>query len=104
MIPLLSTLVLLLVVALGGFFATVQAQDQNEPDFIVPSRPTVSNPAEFQKPGVLQLEAGYNANFHAPGIQVQQDLPLALGFAVTRRLLLELDADSRIANRLVGSG
>src|SRR5690242_20158399 len=38
-----------------------------EPDFIVPARPTVSNPAEFQKPGVLQIEYGYNANFHAPG-------------------------------------
>jgi hypothetical protein len=55
----------------GGLVAEVQAQDQSapdEPDFIVPSRPTVSNPAEFQKPGVLQLEVGYNANFGAPGV------------------------------------
>jgi hypothetical protein len=90
----LSAFVLLLVVALCASFAKVQAQDQNEPEFIVPSRPTVSNPAEFQKPGVLQLEAGYNANFHAPGVQVQQDLPLALRFAVNKRLLLEFDGDS----------
>lgn len=90
----LSTFVLLLVVVLSGAFAKVQAQDPDEPDFIVPSRPTVSNPAEFQKPGVLQLEAGYNANFHAPGVQVQQDVPLALRFAVNKRLLLEFDADS----------
>jgi len=90
----ISLLVLLFLLALGGF-AKLQAQDQNdEPDFIVPSRPTVSNPAEFQKPGVLQLEAGYNANFHAPGVQVQQDVPLALRFAVNKRLLLEFDADS----------
>jgi hypothetical protein len=45
-----------LVAVLGGFAAKVQAQDQtipDEPDFIVPSRPTVSNPAEFQEPGIL---------------------------------------------------
>lgn len=78
-------LALLLAGAFGGFAAKVQAQDQSapdEPDFIVPSRPTVSNPAEFQKPGVLQLEVGYNANFQAPGIHLQQDMPLALRFAV----------------------
>ena len=75
---------------------TVDAQSSScdEPDFIVPSRPTVSNPAEFQRPGVLQLELGYNSNFHAPGFSIEQDLPLALRFAVTRRLLLEFDGDS----------
>ena len=90
-------LVLWLAGAIGGFAAKVQAQDQSapdEPDFIVPSRPTVSNPAEFQKPGVLQLELGYNANFKAPGVHLQQDMPLALRFAVSRRLLLEFDGDS----------
>ena len=67
----------------------------SEPDFIVPARPTVSNPAEFQKPGVLQLEFGYNANFHASeNYKYQQDAPLALRFAVNRRLLIELDTDS----------
>lgn len=71
------------------------AVPDNEPDFIVPARPTVSNPAEFQKPGVLQLEFGYNANFHSPGnFKYQQDAPLALRFAVNRRILLELDTDS----------
>lgn len=89
-------LALLLASALGGVVSTLQAQDQSppsEPDFIVPSRPTVSNPAEFQKPGVLQLEVGYNANFQAPGVHLQQDMPLALRFAVNRRLLLEFDGD-----------
>jgi hypothetical protein len=89
--------VLLLVGVLGDFTGRVQAQDQtapDQPDFIVPSRPTVSNPAEFQKPGVLQLEIGYNANFRAPGVDLQQDIPLALRFAVSRRLLLEFDGDS----------
>ena len=96
---------LVLAGALGGFAARVQAQDQSapdEPDFIVPSRPTVSNPAEFQKPGVLQLEIGYNANFHSPGVHLQQDLPLALRFAVSRRLLLEFDGDSPSSQTVAG--
>ncbi|HAF16207.1 MAG TPA: hypothetical protein DHU55_12505 [Blastocatellia bacterium] len=100
-----GALALLLAGALGGFAAKVQAQDQStpdEPDFIVPSRPTVSNPAQFQKPGVLQLEVGYNANFQAPGIHLQQDMPLALRFAVNRRLLLEFDGDSPSSQTVAG--
>src|ERR1700704_4648345 len=96
---------LFLAGTLGGVAAKGQAQDQNapdEPDFIVPSRPTVSNPAEFQKPGVLQLEIGYNANFKAPGIHLQQDMPLALRFAVSRRLLLEFDGDSPSSQTVAG--
>src|ERR1043166_2805877 len=91
--PTTWALVLFVTGAIGGF-ANVQAQDQSGPDFIVPARPTVSNPAEFQKPGVLQLEVGYNANFRAPGIHLQQDMPLAQRFAVSRRVLLEFDGDS----------
>ena len=69
--------------------------DDDEPDFIVPARPTVSNPAEFQRPGVLQVEFGYNGNFHSPGsFTSESDFPLAVRFAVSRRLLLELDSDS----------
>jgi hypothetical protein len=99
------SVVLLLAPASGGFGAQVQAQGQSapdEPDFIVPSRPTVSNPAEFQKPGVLQLEVGYNANFHSPGVHLQQDMPLALRFAVNKRLLLEFDGDSPSSQTVAG--
>ena len=94
----------LLLTTLGGLTANVaQAQSApDEPDFIVPSRPTVSNPAEFQKPGVLQLEVGYNANFREPGIHLQQDMPLALRFAVNRRLLLEFDGDSPSSQTVAG--
>lgn len=69
-------------------------QTDDEPDFIVPARPTVSNPAEFQRPGVLQIEFGYNGNFRASGFTSAQDAPLALRFAVNRRLLVELDTDT----------
>lgn len=68
--------------------------EDDEPEFIVPARPTVSNPAEFQKPGVLQLEFGYNGNFRSADFESQTDFPLALRFAVNRRILLELDTDS----------
>jgi hypothetical protein len=74
----------------------------SEPDFIVPSRPTVSNPAEFQKPGVLQLEFGFNSNFHAAGGVSQEDFPMALRFAASRRILLELDLDNPISQKAMG--
>ncbi|MGI9035629.1 MAG: PepSY domain-containing protein [Pyrinomonadaceae bacterium] len=62
-----------------------------ETPFTVPQRPTVSNSAEFQRPGVLQLAYGYDSNFHQPGTPSQQFLPLALRFAVSSRILVEFD-------------
>ena len=90
-------LFLSLVTLISAFAICAQNSppSDDEPDFIVPARPTVSNPAEFQRPGVLQLEFGYNGNFHASGnYKYQQDAPLALRFAVNRRILIELDTDS----------
>lgn len=75
-----------------------------EPAFIVPARPTVSNPAEFQRPGVLQLEYGYNANFHVPGISSVIDLPVALRFAASHRILLEADIDGFISQKTAEAG
>jgi hypothetical protein len=76
--------------------------ESNAPDFIVPARPTVSNPAEFQRPGVLQLEYGLNANWRAPSGVSTLDTPLALRFAVSRRLLLEFDGDSPTSQAATG--
>jgi hypothetical protein len=67
---------------------------QEEEEFIKPSRPSVANPAEIQKAGVLQVEYGYDANFRANDFRTQQTLPLALRFAATGRLLIELDLDT----------
>jgi hypothetical protein len=88
---------------------TPQPADDNEPDFIVPARPTFSNPAEFQRPGVLQLEYGFNGNWRAPGGSSEVDTPLALRFAVSRRLLLEFDGDTPLSQvsdgaRTTGAG
>ncbi|MDQ2747776.1 MAG: PepSY domain-containing protein, partial [Acidobacteriota bacterium] len=68
------------------------SQDKTEEAaFIVPQRPTASNSAEFQRPGVLQLDYGYDSNFNADGTPSQQFLPLALRFAVSPRILVEFD-------------
>jgi len=72
-------------------------ESTEEPEFIVPSRPSVSNPAEFQKPGVLQLEYGYDANFRADDFRTMQRTPLALRFAISRRFLFEVDNDNLIS-------
>jgi hypothetical protein len=87
-----------------------QAGKQEEEEFINPARPGVSNPAEFQKPGVLQIEYGYDGSFRASNHHTEQTAPLALRFAVATRLLLELDLDTvnsqtdESATRMTGIG
>ena len=110
----LLTLAVLLVAACGAASAQTtqtsqQTNDDDEPEFIVPARPTVSNPAEFQRPGVLQLEYGFDGNWRAHDHESEQDTPLALRLAVSRRLLLELDTDSPFSQsdgvtRVTGAG
>ena len=94
----MSRIILLIIFACVPILVNAQTTSptpDDEPDFIVPARPTVSNPAQFQQPGVLQLEVGYSANFISRGnFNVQQDVPLALRFAVSKRILIELDSDS----------
>jgi hypothetical protein len=102
---LLRLLLLALVVPLAASHVAAQAQTnggEDEPDFIVPARPTVSNPAEFQRAGVLQLEYGFNGNWRAPGDTAEQDTPLALRFAVSRRVLVEFDGDSPFSQTAAG--
>jgi hypothetical protein len=102
----LATLLALFIFLLSGHAVangqSAHPASDDEQDFVVPARPTFSNPAEFQRPGVLQLEYGYNANFHAPGVSVAQDTPLALRFAASSRFLLELDSDLVISQSLPG--
>jgi hypothetical protein len=45
----------------------------------------------------LQLEIGYNGNFRAEGFRSELDMPLALRFAVSRRILVEFDTDSPLS-------
>jgi hypothetical protein len=66
----------------------VSANRQQKDSFIVPSRPTVSEPADIQRVGVLQLEFGLEAEFDAKEFRNQQTTPLELRFAALSRLLL----------------
>lgn len=75
-----------------------------EEEYIKPARPGVANPAEPHKPGVLQIEYGYDANFRAEEFRSQQTAPLALRFAATSRLLLEFDLDTVISERAEQDG
>ena len=65
--------------------------EEEEEEFIEPSRPTIANSAEFQKPGVLQIEYGYDGNFRSDEFRSQQTAPLTLRFAVSERVLLDFN-------------
>jgi Putative MetA-pathway of phenol degradation len=71
----------------------VSSKRQQNDDFIVPSRPTVSEPADIQRVGVLQLEIGLDAEFDAKEFRNQQTTPLDLRFAVLSRMLLNFQLE-----------
>jgi len=88
----------------------VSANRQQKDDFIKPSRPTVSEPAEIQRVGVLQLEFGLDAEFDAKEFRNQQTTPLDLRFAALSRLLLDFQLEvvksqvDRTDGRMTGVG
>ena len=90
--------------------SAVSANRQQKDDFIVPSRPTVSQPADIQRVGVLQLEFGLDAEFDAKEFRNQQTTPLDLRFAALSRLLLEFQLEvvksqvDRTDGRMTGIG
>lgn len=79
------------------------AGDEDE-DFIKPSRPTVANPAEIQKAGVLQIEYGYDADFRAADFRLSQSLPLDIRFAAHSRFLLEAEIETVKSERIDKNG
>jgi hypothetical protein len=88
----------------------LNANRQQKDDFIVPSRPTVSEPADIQRVGVLQLEFGLDAEFDAKEFRNQQTPPLELRFAALSRLLLGFQLEAvksqvdRTDGRMTGVG
>ncbi len=88
----------------------VSANRQQKDDFIKPSRPTVSEPADIQRVGVLQLEFGVDAEFDAKEFRNQQTTPLDLRFAALSRLLLDFQLEvvksqvDRTDGRMTGVG
>ena len=83
------------LVLLSGVITYGQPDD----DLIKPSRPSVANPAEFQKPGVLQIEFGYDGNFKADKFRSQHTAPLTVRFAPVERLLLDFNIDTFILEK-----
>lgn len=77
----------------------VQKSSDEEDELIKPSRPGAANPAEFQKPGVLQIEYGYDGNFSADEFQSQQTAPLTVRFSPFERLLLDFNIDTVISEK-----
>ncbi|HEX8637498.1 MAG TPA: transporter [Pyrinomonadaceae bacterium] len=85
--------------------ATPQSQnDEDEENFIKPARPTIANPAEIQKAGVLQVEYGYDSNFRAEDFRFQQSLPLNIRFAAHSRFLLEAEIETLQSERMDKNG
>lgn len=78
----------------GNLLAPPRRQHQEEGDEIKPSRPGVAGPAVIPKPGVLQLELGYDSNFRAREVRAEHTLPLTLRYSATRRLLLQTDFEA----------
>jgi Putative MetA-pathway of phenol degradation len=71
--------------------------NDDDDEYIQPVRPSIANPAEFQKPGVLQLDYGYDGNFRARDFRAQQAAPMTLRFAVSKRLLLSAAIDTVVS-------
>jgi len=90
------TIIILIFV---GVVNAQQSSDDEEEKFIEPSRPNIANPAEFQKPGVLQVEYGYDANFRGEDFRWQQTAPLTVRFAAGKRLLFDFNIDTIISEK-----
>jgi hypothetical protein len=76
-----------------------QSSAEEDGNFIKPTRPGVTNPAEIQTPGVLQVEYGIDASFNADDYSRDRRFPLSLRFAADKRLQLQLDWDTAIEQK-----
>ena len=91
-----QSVLLLLILTIA---ASAQQPQSEEEDYIKPARPTIANPAEIQKPGVLQVEFGYDSNFRSSEFRRQQTAPLNIRFAASSRLLLEAEVDAVLSQK-----
>ncbi|HEX8264663.1 MAG TPA: transporter [Pyrinomonadaceae bacterium] len=91
-----QSVLLLLILTIA---ASAQQSQSEEEEYIKPARPTIANPAEIQKPGVLQVEFGYDSNFRSSEFRRQQTAPLNIRFAASSRLLLEAEVDAVLSQK-----
>lgn len=64
-----------------------------------PRHSTVSNPADFNDPGTLQIEYGYGGYFRGNGFRSQQTGTLSITYALSERVGFEFDVDTISAQR-----
>ena len=58
------------------------------------SQQSHSEDEDYIKPGVLQIEYGYDSNFRGSEFRFQQSAPLNVRFAAGSRLLLEAEVET----------
>jgi hypothetical protein len=73
---------------------TVFDDTATEPKPIKPKRPRIAHPAEFQGPGVIQLEYGYDGNFRSRDLLADQAGAIALIISILDQLQAEIDLDT----------
>ncbi len=59
-----------------------------------PRRSSATNPADFNTPGVLQIEYGYGGYYRGNGFRSQHTGSLTVSYAATDRIGFEFDIDS----------
>jgi hypothetical protein len=94
-------ILLILILCVSALAQQSQSEDEN---YIKPARPTISNPAEIQKAGVLQLEFGYDSNLRGSEFRWQQSVPVNLRFAANSRVLLEAEVDAVLSEKQEENG
>ncbi len=70
--------------------------EPEEPTLMRRTGSTMSRPAEFQGPGLLQLEWSYDGSFGGRDLRRGQTGTVSLGFAVFESLLLEVGFDAAV--------
>lgn len=93
----LLTAVLFLSLAIAG-------QDEEEENYIAPTRPGVSESAQVQKKGVLQIEYGGDFDFNSPDFRNSQTAPLGIYFAATKRLRLDFEIETFTSQKSLING
>lgn len=78
---------------------SAQSGSQEDENYIVPVRPSVSESARIQKEGVLQIETGADFDFDTPDFRNQQSAPLGVYYAMHKRLRLDFEVETLVSQK-----
>lgn len=88
-----------LIIAILILSVAASAQTDDDEDYIVPVRPSVSESANIQKKGVLQIETGGDFDFRSPEFRSAQSSSLGIYFAATQRLRLDFEFEPVVSEK-----